>query len=108
MNAVGDPSENKHDLINDGRMRVYLSGNYFKQDKTRIPNNNNAINIYCVYKLDPIASSRDNTFTVQDTLFGEMQIAKNGDTSKYKYKGYGICFDEGGLFSIENINDGRN
>ena len=23
-----------------------------------------------------------------------MQITKNTDTSKYNYKGYGICFDE--------------
>ena len=37
-----------------------------------------------------------------------MQITKNTDTSKYKYKGYGICFDEGELFSIGNINNGRN
>ena len=37
-----------------------------------------------------------------------MQIAKNADTSKYKYKGYGICFDEGGMFSMGNINNGRN
>ena len=37
-----------------------------------------------------------------------MQITKNADTDKYKYKGYGICFDEGGLFSIGNINNGRN
>ena len=108
MNAVGDTSGNLPDLKNDGRMHVYLSGNYFKQDRTRIPNNNNAINIYCVYKLDPIASSRNTTFTVQNALFGAMQITKNSDTSKYKYKRYGICFDEGGLFSIGNINNGRN
>ena len=37
-----------------------------------------------------------------------MQITKNADTSKCKYEGYGICFDEGGLFSIGNINNGRN
>ena len=98
MNAAGDTSENKPDLKIDGRMRVYLSGIYFKQDKTRIPNNNNAINIYCVYKLDPIASSRDTTFTIQNALFGAMQVTKNADTSKYDYKGYGICFDEGGQF----------
>ena len=53
MNAVGDTSRNLPDLKNDGRMHVYLSGNYFKQDRTCIPNNNNAINIYCIYKLDP-------------------------------------------------------
>ena len=94
MNAVGDTSRNKPDLKNDGRMHVYLSGNYFKQDRTRIPNNDNALNIYIVYKLDPIASSRDTTFTVQNALFGAMQITKNADTSKYDYKGYGICFGE--------------
>ena len=98
MNAVGDTSGNSLDLKNYGRMHVYLSGNYFKQDRTRIPNNNNAINIYCVYKLDPIASSRDTTFTIQNALFGAIQITKNSDTSKYNYKGYGICFDEGGQF----------
>ena len=37
-----------------------------------------------------------------------MQITKNADTSKYKYKGYDICFDESRLFSIGNINNGRN
>ena len=36
-----------------------------------------------------------------------MQITKNIDTSKYKYKGYGICFDKGGMFSKGNINNGR-
>ena len=30
--------------------------------------------------------------------FGAMQITKNTDTSKYNYKGYGICFVEGGQF----------
>ena len=98
MNAVGDTSGNLPDLKHDGRMHVYLSGNYFKQDRTRIPNNNNAINIYCVYKLDPIASSRVTTFNIQNALFGAMQITKNADTSKYDYKGYGICFDEGNQF----------
>ena len=46
MNAVGDTSGNSPDLKNDGRMHVNLGGNYFKQDKTRIPNNNNAIKCF--------------------------------------------------------------
>ena len=37
-----------------------------------------------------------------------MQITKKADTSKYKYKRFGICFDEGGTFSKGNINNGRN
>ena len=55
-----------------------------------------------------MSASRDDTFTVQNALFGAMQITKNTATSKYKYIGYGICFDEGGMFSMGNINIGRN
>ena len=51
--------------------------------------NTNVINIYIVYKLDTIASSRDTTFTIQNALFGAMQITKNADNSKNNYKGYG-------------------
>ena len=98
MNAVGDARGNLPDLKNDGRMNVYLSGNHFQQNVASIPNNSNVINIYCVYKLDPIASNRDDTFTIQNVLFGAMQIPKNSDTSKHNYKGYGICFNEGGQF----------
>ena len=89
-------------------MYVYLSGNYFTQNKVIIPNNNNVINTYCVYELQSVTASRDDTFTIQNALFGAMQITKNSDSSKCKYKGYGICFDEGGTFSKGNINNGRN
>ena len=51
-------------LKNDGRMYVSLNDNHFQQNEVIIPNNNNAINIYCVYQLDPIASTRDKTFTI--------------------------------------------
>ena len=89
-------------------MHVYLQGNHFQQNNIIIPNNNNVINIYVVYKLDPISSTRNTDYTIQNALFGAMEIIKNTDTSKYKYKGYGICFDEGGMFSIGNINNSRN
>ena len=89
---------------NDERMYVYLQGNHFQQNNVLTSNNNHVINndvinIYIVYKLDPIASSRDTTFTIQNALFGAMQITKNADTSKYDYKGYGICFDESEQFT---------
>ena len=58
--------------------------------------------------MDPIASTRDDTFTVQNAVFRAIEITKIADTSKYKYKGYGVCFDEGGTFSMGNINNGRN
>ena len=110
MIAVKNPSGNLPRLGVVDDYYVNLSGNHFQQNKTNVFNiyNNNGYNIYCVYKLDPISSSRDDTFTVQNALFGSIQITKNADTSKYEYKGYGICFDEGGTFSKGNITNGRN
>ena len=108
MNAVVDSGGYLPDIKNDGRMHVYLSGNHFQQNQVIIPNNNNAINIYCVYKLDPIASSRDTSFTIQNALFGAMQITKNAtDNSKNNHKGYGIGFDERSQFSHAVTEDGR-
>ena len=95
-------------IINNGRMNVKFKGGYYKQSKLIKPNNNNIINLYIVYKLDPVSNTRDDTFTVQSALFGGVKLTINTDTSKYKYEGYGICFDEGGMFSMGNITDGRN
>ena len=108
MDAVGDSSGNLPNLKNDRRMNVYLSGNHFQQNVASIPNNNNVINIYCVYKLDPIASTRDTSFTIQDALFRAMQITKNAtENSKNNYKGDGICFDERSQFDHTMIEGGR-
>ena len=74
MNAVANSKITLPNFKNDGRMHVHLSGNYFQQNVAGIPNNDNFINIYCVYKLDPIASTKDTSFTLQDALFGAMQI----------------------------------
>ena len=99
MNALANSKNDLPNLKNDGRMHVYLGGNHFQQNKVIIPNNNNGINIYCVYKLDPIASSRDTSFTIQNALYGAMQITKNAtDNTKNNYKGYGRCFDERSQF----------
>ena len=108
MNAFANAKSNLPNLKNDGRMHVHLSGNHFQQNKVIIPNNYNVINIYCVYKLDPIASSRDISFTIQDALFGAMQITKNAtDNSKNNYKGCGLCFDEGSQFGHTMTEGGR-
>ena len=99
MNAVGGACGDLPDIKNDGRMYVYLSGNHLQQNKVIIPNNDNVINIYCVYEIQSISSSRDTSFTIQNSLFGELQITKNAtDNSKNNYKEYGICFDERSQF----------
>ena len=85
-------------MKNDSKgLHVFFSGNCFQQYIIAIPNN--VINIYCVYELDPIDFSRNNAFTIQNALFGAIEITKIANTSKYKYKGYGICFDESESFS---------
>ena len=65
MNAVGDSGGDLPALKNDGKMYVYLSGNHFEQNKVIIPNNNNVFNMYCVYELQPITASGDDTFTIK-------------------------------------------
>ena len=108
MNAVGDSGGRLPDIKNDSRLYVYLSGNHFQQNKVIIPNNDNVINIYCVYEIQPIASSRDTSFTIQNALFGAMQITKDAtDNSKNNYKGYGIYFDERSQFGHTITEDGR-
>ena len=104
----GSGGINYPNLIENGRMSIKFDSVYLKQSKLVRPNNNNVINVYIGYKLDTVSNTRDDTFTVQNALFGGIKLTKNTDTSKYKYGGYGICFDEGGMFGMGNITDGRN
>ena len=107
MDAVSKRTTDLPSLVDNGRMSVKLAGAYFKQTKLIHPNNNNVINIYIVYKIEPIFRLSD--YTVQNALFGGVKITKNAtDTSKHKYEGYRICFDEGGTFSKGGISNGRN
>ena len=107
LNFVQNTKNVAPDIKNiNGQLYYFFSGNYFIQDPITIPNN--VINIYVVYKLDAISSTRNTDYTIQNALFGAMKITKNTDYSKNNYKGYGLCFDEGGTFSKGNINNGRN
>ena len=112
MNGIKDTKNDAAILKNDERMYVYLKGSHFQQNNILTSNNDhvintNVINIYCVSKLDPIALSRDKSFTIQNALFGVMQITKNAnDNSKDNYKGYAICFDERSEFGHTISEDG--
>ena len=100
MNGIENTKKEMPILKNDERLYVYLQGNHFQQNNLLTSSNDhvinkNVVNIYIVYKLDPLASTRDKSFTIQNALFRAMQITKNAtDNSKNNYKGYGICFDE--------------
>ena len=105
MKGIEDTKKELPRIKNVEETCVYVQGSYFQQNNVIIRNNYNVINIYCVYKLDPIASSSDTafnttillniycvykldplvsssdtTFTIQNALFGAMQITKNSDT----------------------------
>ena len=103
---------NNNDLpssVDNGRLSVKFDGCYFKQTILVKPNDNKVINVYSVYKLHPTSRFGSDIYTVQNALFGGVKITKNAtDTSEHKYEGYGICFDEGGMFNMGNINNGRN
>ena len=109
MDAVSVATTSLPPLIDNWRMSVRLEGAYFKQVRLLRPNNDNIVNIYIVYLIDLISNSRNTDYTVQNALFGGVKITKNAtDTSKHKFERYGICFDESGMFSMGNINNGRN
>ena len=100
MNGIENTKKEMPILKNDERLYVYLQGNHFQQNNVLTSSkdhvlNENVVNIYIAYKLDPLASTRDKSYTIQNALFGAMQITKNAtDYDKNNYKGYGICFDE--------------
>ena len=104
MNGIENTKKEMPILKNDERLYVYLQGNHFQQNSVLTSSNDhvinkNVVNIYIVYKLDPLASTRDKSFTIQNALFGAMPITKNAtDNSKNNYEGYGICFDERSQF----------
>ena len=113
MNGIENAKKEMPILKNDEKLYVYLQGNNFQQNNVLTSSNDhvinkNVVNIYIVYKLDPLASTRDKSFTIQNPLFGAMIIAKNAtDNSKNNYKGYGICFDEGSEFGHTITEGGR-
>ena len=81
----------------DNRLGVTFNGNYMKQNKLGYTNGS-VINIYIVYELKSRAVNNPD-FTVQNGLFGAIKLTKNVDTSNYKYEGYRIAFDSGGIFT---------
>ena len=65
MNGIEDTKTNLPILKNNKGTYILLQGNYFQQNNIIIiPNNNkNVINIYVIYKLDPISSTRNTDYT---------------------------------------------
>ena len=113
MKGIENTKKEMPILKNDEKLYIYLQGNPFQQNNVLTLNNDhvlnkNVVNIYIVHILDPLASTRDKSFTIQNSLFEAMQITKNAsDNDKNNYKGYGICFDERSEFGHTITEDGH-
>ena len=75
MKGIENTKKEMPILKNDERLYVYLQGNHSQQNNVLTSSNDhvvnkNVVNIYIVYKLDPLASSRDKSFSIQNALFG--------------------------------------
>ena len=64
IDAVSVATTRLPPLIDNGRISVRLEGAYFKQMRLLLPNNDNIVNIYIVYLIDPIGNSRNTDYTV--------------------------------------------
>ena len=62
-------------------------------------NHGKAVNIYTVYKISKSINISDYP-TLENCLFGAVNLTKNADIDKYKYSGYGIGFHRHGSFSF--------
>ena len=67
MNGIENTKKEMPILKNDERLHVYLQGNHFQQNNVLTSNNDNVVNknvvnIYIVYKIDLLASTRDKSF----------------------------------------------
>ena len=50
----------------------------------------------------------NSNFTIKDSLFRSIKLAKNADPNKYVYSGYGIRLDSGSKFYLPDGRVGKN
>ena len=63
--------------------------------------------IYIIYELGT-SSSFNHDPTLENSLFGEVELTKNADIGKYQHSGYGIGFDRKSSFSFPGGGFGQN
>ena len=61
---------------------------------------NKVVNLHISYKLSPWLRNLNTGFTLNNGLFGSVNVTTNADLDKYIYSGYGIGFDSRSEFSL--------
>ena len=82
---------------NDGKRYFVFRGDCLKEDEAK-SKYYKIINIYTDYDLQSNLNNNPD-FTLENCLLGAVRVTTNTDVDKYKYSGYGIGFDEEGVFT---------
>ena len=95
INAPGISSSNDMaPILEEIKMRLKSKNDLLRQNKVTY-SHGKIVNIYLVYEISSTFTNQSN-FVPKNSLFGTVKLTKNSDISKYKYSGYGICFDSKG------------
>ena len=77
----------------DSNFCLVFKGSCIKQKKNATFTPPNRIILFIVYKADTWSRDLKSDFTLKGCLFGVAKLAKNTDSDKDVYIGYGIGFD---------------
>ena len=88
------------------RIRLKFNGRILRQLKVTF-NHGKVENIYIVYEISKSINISDYP-TLENCLFGAVNLTKNADINRHGYSGYGTGFDRHGSFSFLGTGLGRN
>ena len=100
--SVFTPTFAKHYILPD----VHFNGHCLINNKISTPKK--VTNLYISDKLSPWLSNLNTDFTLNNCLFGPVELTENVDPDKYKYGGCGIGFDSRSEFSFTDESVGKN
>ena len=102
------PNNFLNPLLNyvDTEIRVKFSGRSLKQNAV-LYNHGTIVNIYMVYEIRKNYNISSYP-TLENCVFGAVNLTKHADIDQYKYCGYGIGFDRKGEFLFSSNGFGRN
>ena len=96
------PDNSLNPLLNyvGTKIRVEFKGSCLKQDKISF-DYGKVVNISIVYEINK-SYNISSFLTLENCLFGAVELPKHPDIDQYKYSGYGIVFYRIGFFSLGN------
>ena len=81
------------------KARLKFNGDCLKQEKITLIHGK-IVNIYIAYEIERSINISSYPKLESCLFFGEVKLTKHADVDLYQYCGYGIGFDEKGLFPV--------